>query len=240
MYIHIHIYICICIYVHAYLFILIYINICIFVYMYFHIYIYSYMYIYIHIIHIYIYVCLCGVDITGGLCTHNTSTALRFPRRLHPRMQRQVRMLISLRWVRMSRLFGETHLSADLQRVTWLVHLCDMTRSCVWWKDSLVGRPATCDMTRSFVWRDSFMCATWLVIYCVRGIVHRLCGESHSCSFVWRDLLICVMSRLTRRQTCNVWRDSFICVTWLVHVCDMTRDLYCDMTRSFVWRGALD
>jgi len=47
-----------------------------------------------------------------------------------------------------------------------------------------------------------------------------------------------------------VWHDSFICVTWLIHMCDMTHSYVwhdsficvvsltymCDMTHSYVWR----
>jgi len=32
-----------------------------------------------------------------------------------------------------------------------------------------------------------------------------------------------------------VWHDSFICVTWLIHMCDMTNSYVCDMTHSCVW-----
>jgi len=50
----------------------------------------------------------------------------------------------------------------------------------------------------------------------------------------------------------HVWHDSFICVTWLIHMCDMTH-LYvwhdpfirvtwlvhmCDMTHSYVWHDS--
>jgi len=52
--------------------------------------------------------------------------------------------------------------------VTWLVHMCDMTRSYVW-HDSIIcvtWLVHMCHMTRSYVWHDSFICVTWLVHMC--------------------------------------------------------------------------
>ena len=63
-----------------------------------------------------------------------------------------------------------------------------------------------------------------------------------SCFIVWRDV----------RHSC-VWCDSFICVTWLIHLCDVThsfvwRDSFicatwlvhmCDMTNSYVWHDVM-
>jgi len=62
-------------------------------------------------------------------------------------------------------------------------------------------------------------------------------------SHVWHGIRMCDMTRS------HLWHDSFTCVTWLVHMCDMTR-MYvvrtsglvcmwhdiriCDMTRSHV------
>jgi len=46
---------------------------------------------------------------------------------------------------------------------------------------------------------------------------------------VWHDSFICVtwLIHVCDMTHSYVWHDSFICVTWLVHVCDMTR--------SYVW-----
>jgi len=33
-----------------------------------------------------------------------------------------------------------------------------------------------------------------------------------------------------------VWRDSFICVTWLIHMCVTCLIQMCDVTHSYVWR----
>ena len=58
---------------------------------------------------------------------------------------------------------------------TYLVHMCDMTCSCVW-HDSCVTWLVhvfamthlwVCyDMTHSYVWRDSFIRVTWLIHMC--------------------------------------------------------------------------
>ena len=44
--------------------------------------------------------------------------------------------------------------------VTWLIHVCDMTHSCVW-HDSFIyvtWRIYVCDVTHSRVWHDSLIC----------------------------------------------------------------------------------
>jgi len=99
--------------------------------------------------------------------------------------------------------------SRDVRYVTWLVHTCDMTHSCVWY-DSLtrVTWPIhKCDMIQSCVWHDSFMRVTWLT---------HTCDMTHS----------------------YVWHDSFICVTWLIHMCDMPHSM-CDMPHSCGWHDSL-
>jgi len=52
------------------------------------------------------------------------------------------------------------------------------------------------------------VCVTWQI--CVTWLI-----------YVWRDSLIWDMT------PSYVWHDSFICVTWLLHICDMTH--------SYVW-----
>jgi len=48
----------------------------------------------------------------------------------------------------------------------------------------------------------------------------------------WRDSFICVTWLIHMRDVTHsyVWRDSFICVTWLIHMCDVTH--------SYVWRDS--
>ena len=57
---------------------------------------------------------------------------------------------------------------------------------------------------------------------------------THSC--VWRDSLMCVTWLIhvcDMTQSC-VWRDSLICVTWLILVCVPWLIHMCDMTHSIV------
>jgi len=117
-------------------------------------------------------------------------------------------------------------------------------------------------MTRLYVWRDSFTCVTWLVF------TWGICDVTVVC--VWRDECMCMtwlihvecMSEwavtshrcaMTRSRVRHVWHDSFVrstCLTWLIHMCDMTNSYLkrtsftcvtwlihaCDMTHSYAWQ----
>ena len=120
---------------------------------------------------------------------------------------------------------------------------------CVYLRSLFQSR---CDVSQLYVWHDSFICATWSIHMCdmtcsyvghtsfvrVTWLIHRcdaficMCDVTHSHardithSYVWQDLFM-------------EWRDSvigaiclFVCVTWLIHMRDMThrRDMY-----SYVW-----
>jgi len=138
---------------------------------------------------------------------------------------------------------------AILRCVTWLIHVCDLTHSCVW-RDSFIcvtwriyeswcglscgGHSEVCDMTHSRVWHDSFMCVTWLI---------HMCDMTHSWVMMWAALCW---------PFWGVWHDLFTCVSWLTHVCDMTRwyvrhnlcmcvtwlSLVCGVTHSCVRRDS--
>jgi len=90
---------------------------------------------------------------------------------------------------------------------------------------------------------------------CICDIFHAyVCNDS----FVRVELLIDTydMTQQNSRHasrvcvTCSVWHDSFICVTWLIHLCDLAHwhvlysvpdGLYysvCDTTHSYLWHGA--
>jgi len=91
--------------------------------------------------------------------------------------------------------------------VTWLIHVCDMTHSCVWHDSFMcVTWPIhLCDMTHSCVWHDSFIRVPWLI---------------HMCDMTYS----------------HVWHDSSICVTWLIHMCDMTHPSVWHVTwLFFMW-----
>ena len=146
--------------------------------------------------------------------------------------------------------------------VTWLVHVCDLTRTCVTW---LIH-----------VWLDSCMCVTWLMHVC--DLTHACVSQAlywgvlvviYLC--VWHDSFTCVtwpMHVCRRRFTDVCFGDLCVCVTWLVHMCDLTHScvsqaLYwcvlivvsscmgydsfisasshtskCDMTHWYFWHGS--
>jgi len=80
-------------------------------------------------------------------------------------------------------------------RVTWLIHVCNMTHSCVS--------------------HDLFMCVT---------LVQELWKAAFDVCDVWptrRDVFACVTWRIHMSDitySC-VWHDSFMCATWLIHMC---------------------
>jgi len=62
-------------------------------------------------------------------------------------------------------------------------------------------------------------------------------------SYVWHDSFICVtwLIHMCDMTHSYVWHDSFICVTWLIHACDMTCWFECSLRARlgcilYVWR----
>ena len=100
--------------------------------------------------------------------------------------------------------------------VTWLIHMWDMTHSCVWHDtcECVTWFIHMCDVTHSYLWHDSFICVTWLI---------HMCDMTHS--YVWRETFMCVtwLIHMLGMTHSYVLRDSFICVTWLYHMCDRER-----------------
>jgi len=81
------------------------------------------------------------------------------------------------------------------------------------------------------------MRVTWLMHTCDRH-------DESVVRVVWHDAFICVtwiihVKDMTHSYVCH---DSFICdvwhdlFIWLIYMCDMTHS-YCDMTRSYVWQA---
>ena len=135
-------------------------------------------------------------------------------------------------------------------RVTWRIHMCDMTHAyalhasfiCV--TDSYEGGPVLCLCP----YQDYIihMIVTWRIHtlgihMCEEGPCSASASTGHS--YVCRDAYIHWATRLihmcdmTHTYVCH---DAFICVTWLIHICDMTtwRTHVCDMTHAYVWHDA--
>jgi len=105
--------------------------------------------------------------------------------------------------------------------VTWLTYTCDMTHLHVW-HDSFTRVTwliLTRDRTHWYVWHDAFVCVT--------GPIH-MCDTTHVyawqcsfiyitgwCAFFWLPLFPCCS------RTKYAWQDPFMCVTWLIYMCDM-------------------
>jgi len=81
----------------------------------------------------------------------------------------------------------------------WRVRMCDVSYSYC----DLMRWYVICGMTHAYVWHDSFTCVTWLMFVLWSHLFDTFQYLSHMCD------------------------DSCIYVTWLIHMCDMTR------TRSF-------
>ena len=95
--------------------------------------------------------------------------------------------------------------------VTWLIHMCDMTPSCVC-NDSfgcVTWLIHMCDMTHSYVRHDQFVCVTWLYT-CVA-----------TDSYVWYDSFLrqhdsslCLFCSSLFFVSPHPWHESFLCATW--------------------------
>jgi len=142
---------------------------------------------------------------------------------------------------------GTTHPYAH-PFVTWLVHMCDVT-----------------DL---YVWRDWFICVPWprqratisrllktVDLFCKRALWKRLYsaeevytfkeptnrGQGSALAHAWilyaGDSLVYVARRID--MCTHVWRDLFICVTWLVHTCDVTHLYVARLIRmcTHLWRA---
>jgi len=100
----------------------------------------------------------------------------------------------------------------------------------------------SCVFVEMCVWHDLFMCVTWLTYMCdmthpyytLQMFKYSHAAPWHVCvcgmtySYVRPDSSIShvedveVISCLHPDTHSYVWHDSFICVAWLIHVCDMT------------------
>ena len=106
--------------------------------------------------------------------------------------------------------------------VTWLIHMCVSVQQvrfdlsmCAWaWLIHI------CDMTHSYMWHDSFIYVTWLIHICDQTPVNVRFSPSGAIWLIYMHMAGFIhMCDVTRSP---MWHDSLICVTWLIHMCDMT------------------
>jgi len=135
--------------------------------------------------------------------------------------------------------------------------MCDLTHTYVWHASYIcvTWLIHMCDLTHSYVWPDSFICVTCLMYLMMLLLAHfdvlhdedkllcfkrliRLCDITHT--FMWHDsysytctwwrccwpILTCCMMK----TSCLAWRDSYVCVTWLIQMCDVTH--------TYVWHAS--
>jgi len=184
-------------------------------------------------------------------------------------------VLTHIRMIHISRVNGSCHTYEWVMSHIWMSHVTE-ARGC-----RLIHM---CDMTHWYVWHDAFICVTWLVRMCdmthsslqhayENESCHRSgraegCGLIHTCdmtySCVWHDAFksaTCLHKRGMSQEGGLRGVDSFIRVTWLIRVCDMTHSSLqhayineachrrgraegcglihmCDMTYSCVWHDA--
>ena len=126
--------------------------------------------------------------------------------------------------------------------VTWLVRMCDVTPSHVWHVSFISATEYQQDVSHGccmpfsyvchvlFIPYDSFIFVTWLLHTCNMTPSY----VWHGSLYVWHDWFISAAE--CRRDVSHgccmpfayVWHvffisnDSFICVTWLLHMCNMT------------------
>jgi len=142
-------------------------------------------------------------------------------------------------------------------RVTWLIHMWHDSFMCAT-RETWQDRACATWLIQTWAMTHSHVYVTWLIhISYPRDITRsRTCDMTHSCmrddsficdSFIW----LIHMRAMTHSY---VWRDSFLCVTRLNHICDMThpyayalslihtchlrqgtRSHMCDMTHSYVY-----
>jgi len=111
--------------------------------------------------------------------------------------------------------------------VTWLIHICDMTRIDAYAYSFF-------DATGKLVCHDSLICVSWLPHMCV--VTHSYAWHDSSIYVTWLVLMptpILFLMRLARwcvMTPSYVCHDWFICVSWLIRMCDMAH--------PYMWRDS--
>jgi len=68
---------------------------------------------------------------------------------------------------------------------------------------------------------DSFICVPWLIHLCDMPWLIHICDNT-ICTILEMTRSTCDMTASTCDLTQSLVHDSFICVTWLLHMCDVT------------------
>ena len=83
--------------------------------------------------------------------------------------------------------------------------------------------------SQQWSWHDSFICMTWLISQTQRVMSPQSLSAGDMVTVSnYRDMTQItnstshVFNRVCDMTHSYVWHDSFICVTWLIHMCDMT------------------
>ena len=77
------------------------------------------------------------------------------------------------------------------------------------------------------VCHDSFTCVPWLIHMCAMTHLY-VCHDSFMCvqCVTHRRNSTCIRSTTTHIAS-YMWHDPYVCVPWLVHMCDMTHSYVC-------------
>jgi len=121
--------------------------------------------------------------------------------------------------------------------VTWLSDACDIWYACVTCSNHMsehdvlirvTWRMHMCDMTHSYLWHDSCTCVTWVIHMC--AMTCACVQHAHICA-TW-IIEICDMLHA------YVWHDACKYVTWFVPTCAMTLTyMWCDSWRMTCGAG---
>ena len=104
-----------------------------------------------------------------------------------------------------------------------LVHMYEMTCSCVWYASRTYAAHTMAHQCHSHVWHDWFKCIKRYVRMCNTPHLHMwhmywhtnaiyMCDMTHS--YVWNDMFICVICLTYICDTCNGTPMPFTYVTW--------------------------